>query len=101
MNGKTGLVPHSQNPKIEAIKNPSTIQVVKNPPKIQALKNPPKIGEWQNCLGTPTPVLLYPRELHDLHNDYPVAPEKAEVSKICYRGIAKRLLKNIRFQSVK
>ena len=23
----------------------------------------------------------YPRELHDLHNDYPVAPEKAKVSK--------------------
>ena len=25
--------------------------------------------------------LEYPRELHDLHNDYPVAPEKAKVSK--------------------
>ena len=25
--------------------------------------------------------LEYPRELHDLHNDYPVAPEKAKVSR--------------------
>ena len=25
--------------------------------------------------------LEYPRELHDSHNDYPVAPEKAKVSK--------------------
>ena len=24
--------------------------------------------------------LEYPRQLHDLHNDYPVAPEKAKVS---------------------
>ena len=45
--------------------------------------------------------LEYPREMHDLHNDYPVAPEKAKVSKICYRGTAKRLPKNIRFQSAK
>ena len=25
--------------------------------------------------------LEYPRELHDLHNDYPVAPENTKVSK--------------------
>ena len=29
----------------------------------------------------PEVELEYPRELHDLHNDYPVAPEKAKVSK--------------------
>ena len=45
--------------------------------------------------------LEYPRELHDVHNDYPAAPEKAKVSKICHRGTAKRLPKNIRFQSAK
>ena len=47
--------------------------------------------------------LEYPQELHNLHNDYPVAPEKVKVSKsiFCCRGIAKGLLKNIRFQSVK
>ena len=28
--------------------------------------------------------LEYPRELHDLHNDYPVAPEKQKYPKICY-----------------
>ena len=44
--------------------------------------------------------LEYPRELHDLHNDYPVAPEKQKYPKICYRGTAKRLPKNITFQSV-
>ena len=42
--------------------------------------------------------LEYPQELHNSHNDYPVAPGKV---KICYQGIAKRLLKNIRFQLVK
>ena len=46
--------------------------------------------------------LEYPRELHDLHNDYPVAPEKAKVSKnMLSGGTAKRLPKNIRFQSAK
>ena len=45
--------------------------------------------------------LEYPQELHDLHNDYPVATEKQKYPKICYRGTAKRLPKNITFQSVK
>ena len=45
--------------------------------------------------------LEYPRELHDLHNDYPVAPEKAKYPKLCYLGTAERLPKNIRFQLVK
>ena len=45
--------------------------------------------------------LEYPQELHNSHNDYPVAPEKVKVTKICHRDIAKRLLKNVRFQLVK
>ena len=35
--------------------------------------------------------LEYPRELHDLHNDYPVAPEKAKVSKNMLLGYCKKI----------
>ena len=31
--------------------------------------------------------LEYPYHLHDLHNDYPLAPEKINVKKICYQII--------------
>ena len=33
------------------------------------------LGGWQKEVD-----LEYPQELHNLHNDYPVAPEKAKVS---------------------
>ena len=35
--------------------------------------------------------LEYPRELHDLHNDYPVAPEKSKVSKNMLSGYCKKI----------
>ena len=35
--------------------------------------------------------LEYPRELHDLHNDYPVAPEKAKVSKNMLLGYCRKI----------
>ena len=35
--------------------------------------------------------LEYPRELHDLHNDYPVAPEKAKVSKSMLSRYCKKI----------
>ena len=42
--------------------------------------------------------LEYLQELHDLHNDYPVTPEKLNVSNNMLRGTAKRLPKNITFR---
>ena len=37
--------------------------------------------------------LEYPDELHELHNDYPLAPEKLV---ICCRNLVKKLLINMR-----
>ena len=42
--------------------------------------------------------LEYPQELHDMHNDYPVCPEKVKVSKICSQPIARRLPKSVTSQ---
>ena len=45
--------------------------------------------------------LEYPQELHDIHNNYPVAPEKVKVSNnmlLCYQPTARRFLKNIASQ---
>ena len=42
--------------------------------------------------------LEYPKELHDLHNDYPIAPEKLRYQTICSQPIARRLPKSITSQ---
>ena len=39
--------------------------------------------------------LEYPQELHDLHNDYPVAKERQRYPVVCYLSTARRLPKNI------
>ena len=39
--------------------------------------------------------LEYPDELHELHNDYPLASEKPAVSMICFQNIVKKLLMNM------
>ena len=40
--------------------------------------------------------LEYPKELHKLHNDYPVAPEKLTVLIIYFQNIVKKLLINMK-----
>ena len=44
--------------------------------------------------------LGYCQELHDLHNDYPITPEKVKVSNNMLSGYCKKLLKNIIYQPV-
>ena len=44
--------------------------------------------------------LKYPDELHEFHNDYPLAPKKLAVFVICCRNIVKKLLVNIQLKLV-
>ena len=39
--------------------------------------------------------LEYPDKLHELHSDYPLAPEKLVVTSICFQNIVKELLMNM------
>ena len=40
--------------------------------------------------------LEYPEKLHELHNDYPLAPENLLFVVICCRNIVKKMLINMR-----
>ena len=40
--------------------------------------------------------LEYPEELHELHNDFPLAPEKLTVSNDSCQNIVKKLLMNMK-----
>ena len=44
--------------------------------------------------------LEYPEELHNLHNDYPLGPEKVKVLRVCCLGIVKTSRRNIKYQLV-
>ena len=39
--------------------------------------------------------LEYPKELHDLHNDYPIAPEKVKVSNDMLSAYCKKIAKKV------
>ena len=41
-----------------------------------------ELNIWKNHSCILEVDLEYPKELHDLHNDYPLAPELMEVNKI-------------------
>ena len=41
-----------------------------------------ELNNWKNHSCILEVDLEYPKELHDLHNDYPLAPELMEVNKI-------------------
>ena len=55
---------------------------------LEELENWEKMGEGKGCILEVD--LLYPEELHDLHNDFPLAPEILELGKI------KKLTQNLR-----
>ena len=42
--------------------------------------------------------LEYPKELHDLHNDYPIAPEKVKVSNDMLSAYCKKIAKSTTYQ---
>ena len=38
----------------------------------------------------------YLEELYELHNDFPLAPEKIAISSVCFQNIVKKLLMNLK-----
>ena len=38
----------------------------------------------------------YPDKLHELHNDYPLAPKSLQTLMICYQIVVKKLLINMK-----
>ena len=49
-----------------------------------------ELNNWENYSCILEVDLEYPEELHDLHNDYPLAPEQIEVNKV------EKLIPNLR-----
>ena len=59
--------------------------------EIENIFNNQIVQVWENTPCILEVDLIYPEELHDLHNDYPLCPERVE----CDRGV-KKLIPNLR-----
>ena len=59
--------------------------------EIENLFNNQIVQVWENTPCILEVDLIYPEELHDLHNDYPLCPERVE----CDKGV-KKLIPNLR-----
>ena len=62
--------------------------------EIENLFNNQIVQVWEKMPCILEVDLIYPKELHDLHNDYPLCPERVE----CDRGV-KKLIPNLRHKN--
>ena len=62
--------------------------------EIENIFNNQIVQVWENTPCILEVDLIYPEELHDLHNDYPLCPERVE----CDRGV-KKLIPNLRHKN--